>query len=111
MTPFPNERHEIFGYRQDEDGQVKIRDKHGELVGWTAFGQTRAEDGTVVSFQENEGLLYKITGCTEQAPPSILAGIARLERMTSRLEGVNDFLAPLTRRIPGSKEKVFNPGK
>ena len=57
MTPIRNEKHEIIGYCQDEDGQVKIRDKHGEPVGWTAFGQTRARDGVLASFQENEGLL------------------------------------------------------
>ena len=60
MTPIRNEKHEIIGYRQEQpDGQVKIRDKHAELVGWTAFGQTRAKDGTLVSFQKREGLLYK----------------------------------------------------
>jgi hypothetical protein len=59
MTPICNEKHEIVGYRQEDGGQVKIRDKHGELVGWTASGQTRAKDGMVVSFQEREGLLYK----------------------------------------------------
>ena len=46
-------------YRPEQPaGQVKIRDRHGELVGWTAFGQTRAKDGSLVSFQENEGLFY-----------------------------------------------------
>jgi hypothetical protein len=60
MTPIRNEKHEIIGYRQEQpDGQVKIRNKHGELVGWTAFGQTRAKDGALVSFQEDEGLLYR----------------------------------------------------
>ena len=39
MTPIRNEKHETIAYRQDQpEGQVKIRDKHGELVGWTAFG-------------------------------------------------------------------------
>ncbi len=60
MEAIRNKRHEIIGYRQEHpDGQVKIRDKHGELVGWTAFGQTRARDGVLVSFQQDEGLLYK----------------------------------------------------
>jgi hypothetical protein len=59
MTPIRNEKHEIIDYRQEQsDGQVKIRDKGGELVGWTAFEQTRAKDGMVVSFQEEVGLLY-----------------------------------------------------
>jgi len=41
MTPIRNEKQEIIGYRQEQPGgQVKIRNKHGELVGWTAFGQT-----------------------------------------------------------------------
>ncbi len=53
MTPIRNEKHEIIGYRQEQpDGQVKIRDKHGELVGWIGFGQTRAGDVTLVSFQK-----------------------------------------------------------
>ena len=44
MTPIRNEKQEIIGYRQEQsDGPVKSRDKHGELVGWTAFGQTRGE--------------------------------------------------------------------
>ena len=60
MTPIRNEKREIIGYHQDQpDGRVSIRDKHGELVGWTAFRQTRAKDGTLVSFQDNEGLLYR----------------------------------------------------
>ena len=54
-----NEKHEIIGYRQEGAGEIRIRDKHGDLVGWTAFGQTRKADGTIASFQENEGLLYK----------------------------------------------------
>lgn len=55
MTPIRNEKQEIIGYRQKQpDGQVKIRDKHGELVAWTGFGQTRAKDGTVVSLRGNE---------------------------------------------------------
>ena len=29
------------------EGQVIIRDKHGELVGWTAFGHTRTKDGAL----------------------------------------------------------------
>jgi hypothetical protein len=49
----------IVGYRQaGPDGQVNIRDKDGQLVGWTALGQTRNSDGTVASFQAHEGLLY-----------------------------------------------------
>jgi hypothetical protein len=45
MTPIRNEKQEIIAYRHEQpDGQVKIRDKHGELVGWTAFGHTRAKD-------------------------------------------------------------------
>ena len=52
MTPIRNEKNDGIGYRQEQPGgQVKIRDEHGELVGWTAFGQTRAKDGTLVSFQ------------------------------------------------------------
>ena len=31
MIPIANEKHEIIGYRQEEGGQGKIRDKHGEL--------------------------------------------------------------------------------
>jgi len=55
--PIRNEKHEIIGYCQEHPvGQVKIRDRHGELVGWAAFGQTRARDGFLVSFQESEGL-------------------------------------------------------
>ena len=50
---------EIIGYRQaGPDGQVNIRDKNGRLAGWTCLGQTRNRDGTIVSFQANEGLLY-----------------------------------------------------
>ena len=60
MKAIRNERQEIIGYRQEQqDGRVNVRTKHGELVGWTAFGQTRAKDGTLVSFQDNEGILYK----------------------------------------------------
>lgn len=60
MTPIRNERQEIIGYRQEQaDGRVTVRTKHGELVGWTAFGQTRRADGALVSFQDNEGLLYR----------------------------------------------------
>ena len=51
---------EIVGYRQEAaDGRIILRNKNGELVGWTAFGQTRKADGTLASFQESEGLLYK----------------------------------------------------
>lgn len=60
MTPIRNEKQQIIGYRQEQpEGQVKVRDKHGELVGWTVFGHTRKADGSIVSFQENQGLLYK----------------------------------------------------
>jgi hypothetical protein len=60
MTPIRNERQEIIGYRQElADGRVFIRDRHGQIVGWTTFGQTRTADGTLVSFQNNEGLLYR----------------------------------------------------
>ena len=59
MTPIRNEKQEIIGYRQEQpDDRVKIRDKHGELVGWTAFGQTKAKDGKLVSFQEREGVVW-----------------------------------------------------
>ena len=59
MEPIRNEKMEIIGYRQEGSGdRVNIRNKHAELVGWTAFGQTRRKDGTLASFQENEGLLY-----------------------------------------------------
>ena len=48
------------GWGQEQpDGRTNIRTKQGELVGWTAFGQTRNADGTIASFQDNEGLLYK----------------------------------------------------
>ena len=60
MEPIRNERMEIVGYREPvPGGRVNIRDKHRKLVGWTQFGQTRNQDGTLVSFQENEGLLYR----------------------------------------------------
>ena len=60
MEPIRNKRMEIVGYRDEVAGdRVNIRDKHRELVGWTQFEQTRSKDGTLVSFQENEGLLYK----------------------------------------------------
>ena len=60
MEPIRNERMEIVGYRQElPDGRVNVRNKNRELVGWTQFEQTRKKDGTLVSFQENEGLLYK----------------------------------------------------
>ena len=60
LEPIRNERHEIVGYRQElPAGRVDVRNKNGELVGWTAFGQTRSKDGSLVSFQENEGLLYQ----------------------------------------------------
>jgi hypothetical protein len=60
MTPIRNERQEIIGYRQEvADGRVIIRDRHGQIVGWTAFDQTRRADGSLVSFQNNEGLLYR----------------------------------------------------
>ncbi len=60
MEPIRNERHEIVGYRQElPGGRVDVRNKNGELVGWTAFGQTRKADGTLASFQESEGLFYR----------------------------------------------------
>lgn len=60
MEPIRNERMEIVGYREEvPGGRVNIRDKHRQLVGWTQLGQTRSKDGTLVSFQENEGLLYR----------------------------------------------------
>ena len=59
MEAIRNEKHEIIGYRQEDGDRVQIRTKEGELVGWTAFGQTRKADGTIASFEENEGLLYK----------------------------------------------------
>ena len=60
MTPIRNEKYEIIGYRQEQvDGRVSVRNKQGELVAWTASGQTRKADGTIASFQENEGLLYR----------------------------------------------------
>ena len=62
MTPIRNEKHEIIGYRQDDGARVQVRNKHGELVGWTAFGQIRAKDGTLVPFREREGLLYGYPG-------------------------------------------------
>ena len=59
MTPIRNEKHEIIGYREEDGGRVQIRTKEGKLVGWTASGQTRKADGTIASFQENDGLLYR----------------------------------------------------
>jgi len=60
MESIRNEKMEIVGYREEgPGGRVSIRDKHRVLVGWTQFGQTRNKDGTLVSFQENEGLLYR----------------------------------------------------
>ena len=59
MEAIRNEKHEIIGYRQEDGGRVQVRDKEGKLVGWTASGQTRKADGTIASFQDNEGLLYK----------------------------------------------------
>ncbi len=60
MEPIRNEHQEIVGYREEvSGGRVNIRDKHRDLIGWTQFRQTRSQDGTLVSFQENEGLLYK----------------------------------------------------
>jgi hypothetical protein len=59
MTPIRNENHEIVGYRQEDCDRVQVRNKEGTLIGWTASGETRAKDGTLVSFQENEGLLYR----------------------------------------------------
>ena len=45
LEPIRNERHEIVGYRQElPGGRVDVRNKNGELVGWTAFGQTRKKD-------------------------------------------------------------------
>ena len=58
LEPIRNERHETVGYRQGAPaGRVDVRNKNGELVGWTEFGQTKSKDGNLVSFQENEGLL------------------------------------------------------
>ena len=55
-----DENMQIIGYRQQgSDGRVNIRNKQGELVGWTALGQTRVADGRLLSFQEREGLIYK----------------------------------------------------
>ena len=60
MEPIRNERMEIVGDREEAPGgRVNVRDKHREMVGWTQFGQTRNKDGTLVSFQENEGVRYK----------------------------------------------------
>ena len=60
LEPIRNEHQEIVGYREEASGgRVNIRSKNRELVGWTQFEQTRSKDGTLVSFQENEGLLYK----------------------------------------------------
>ena len=56
---FRNEKHEIIGYRQEDGDRVQIRTKEGELGGWTDSGQTRKADGTIASFQQNEGRLYK----------------------------------------------------
>jgi hypothetical protein len=48
-VPIRIEKHEIIGYRQEKpDGQFKIRDKHGELVGMRAFGQTIAKNGRLI---------------------------------------------------------------
>ena len=60
MDPIRNERMDIVGYREEvPGGRVNIRDKHRELVGWIQIGHTRKADGTVASFQETEGLLYR----------------------------------------------------
>ncbi len=60
MEPIRDESMQIVGYRQEvPGGRVNIRNKNRELVGWTQFEQTRKKDGTLVSFQENEGLLYR----------------------------------------------------
>ncbi len=60
MEPIRNERMEIVGYREEAPGgRVNVRDKNGELVGWTEFGQTKSKDGNLVSLQENEGVLYR----------------------------------------------------
>jgi hypothetical protein len=59
MEPIRNEHQEIVGYReQAPGGRVNVRNKNRELVGWTQFDQTRNKDGTLASFQKNEGLLY-----------------------------------------------------
>ncbi len=60
MEPIRNEHQEIVGYREEvSGGRVNVRNKNRDLVGWTQFDQTRSKDGTLASFQENEGLLYK----------------------------------------------------
>ena len=60
MEPIRNEHQEIVGYREQvPGGRVNVRNKNRELVGWTQFDQTRNKDGTLVSFQESEGLLYR----------------------------------------------------
>ena len=59
MEAIRNEKHEIIGYRQEQGDRVQVRNKQGKLIGWTASGQTRKADGTIASFQENEGLLYR----------------------------------------------------
>ena len=60
MEPIRNEHQDVVGYREEAPGgRTNIRDKNRDLVGWTQFGQTRSKDGTIVSFQDNEGLLYR----------------------------------------------------
>ena len=60
MEPIRDRNMRIIGYRQRGAGdQINIRNRKGELIGWVAFGQTRRADGSIVSFQSNEGLLYK----------------------------------------------------
>ena len=44
---------------KEDGGRVQVRDKKGRLIGWTTSGQTRKADGTIESFQEDEGLLYR----------------------------------------------------
>ena len=91
MTPIRNEKHEIVGYRQEQPhGQVKVRDKHGELVGWTAFEETRAKDGTVVSLRGNEAPVYlrpryAMEGRTgEKKSPDTDEGLPHLSLQKSR---------------------------
>lgn len=59
MEAIRNEKHEIIGYREEQGTRIQVRNKEGKLIGWTASGQTREADGTIASFQESEGLLYK----------------------------------------------------
>jgi len=49
---------QIMGYMIDYGTYQEVRDRHGELVGRIINGQTRDRYGSLVSWQENPGLLF-----------------------------------------------------